>query len=189
MPYFKAAKLSLSDQIFILIGIITGASGGVGSAAVQLAKARGAFVIAITSKEKQQQLLSVGADQVINRSDELLTVLASNTIDVVIDLVAGKQWPQLLELLRPGGRYAVAGAIGGAMVNLDVRTLYLKDLSLFGCTVLHAGVFQALVRHIEQGKVKPLIAEVYALKDIPAAQRSFAQKQHVGKIVIDISQQ
>lgn len=176
-------KANVSQQERVLI---TGASGGVGSAAVQLAKARGAFVIAITSREKREQLLSIGADQVIDRSDNLLTVLASNSVDVVIDLVAGKQWPQLLELLRPGGRYAVAGAIGGAMVNLDVRTLYLKDLSLLGCTVLQAGVFQALIKHIEQSNIKPLVAEVYALKEIPAAQASFSQKQHVGKIVIDI---
>ena len=166
--------------------LITGASGGVGSAAVQLAKARGAFVIAITSKSKAQQLEELGADKVIFREDDLIQALGKNSVDVVIDLVAGEQWPALLEVLKPKGRYAVSGAIGGALVELDIRTLYLKDLTFFGCTVIEPEVFKSLVNFIEQEKIKPIVAQTFPLNEIVTAQKVFAQKQHLGKIVLTI---
>lgn len=105
----------------------------------------------------------------------------------MIDLVAGKQWPDLLEVLKPFGRYAVSGAIAGPLVELDVRTLYLKDLSLFGCTVLNEGVFQNLVRRIEASEITPIVASAFPLSQVPEAQKQFETKQHVGKLVIDIS--
>lgn len=166
--------------------LVTGASGGVGSAAVQLAKARGAEVIAVTSPSKAATLRSIGAAQTIGRDEDLKAVLGPNAIDVVIDLVAGPQWPTLLEIMRPGGRYAVSGAIAGPMVTLDVRTLYLKDLTFFGCTMLEPGVFPALVQRIEAGDIVPLVAETYPLRDIVIAQESFQQKSHVGKIVLTV---
>lgn len=167
--------------------LISGASGGVGSAAVQLAKARGAHVIAITSASKRQALTDIGADQVVTREDDLVSVLGENSVDVVIDLVAGEQWPTFLQVLSPGGRYAVSGAIGGAFVELDVRTLYLKDLSLFGCTVLAPNVFQNLIHYLEQGKIKPLVAKTYPLKEIVQAQEAFQKKNHLGKIVLTVA--
>ncbi|WP_409350861.1 alcohol dehydrogenase family protein [Vibrio sinaloensis] len=167
--------------------LISGASGGVGSAAIQLAKARGAKVIAITSNSKRQQVLALGADRVIERDQDLVQALGESCVDVVIDLVAGETWPQFLQVLKPKGRYAVSGAIGGAMVDLDVRTLYLKDLSFFGCTVLEPEVFGHLVEHIEQGRIRPLVALTYPLEEIETAQRVFLDKSHVGKIVLTVS--
>lgn len=166
--------------------LISGASGGVGSAAIQLAKARGASVIAITSPNKNEQVLELGADEVVPRNANLVEALGNNSVDVVIDLVAGDQWPQFLEVLRPKGRYAVSGAIAGAMVELDVRTLYLKDLSFFGCTVLEPEVFGNLVHHIEQGNIKPLVAQTFPLEDINQAQAAFQEKGHVGKMVLTV---
>ncbi|WP_248623609.1 zinc-binding dehydrogenase [Cobetia crustatorum] len=142
----------------------------------------------MTSEAKAQTLRELGADQVVSRDQPLTTALPGNSVDVVIDLVGGPQWPQLLELLRQGGRYAVSGAIGGAMVELDLRTLYLKDLSFFGCTVLEPEVFPNLIRHIEQGNIVPLVAETFPLEDIAKAQEMFQQKSHVGKIVLSVSQ-
>ncbi len=164
--------------------LITGASGGVGSAAVQLAKARGALVWAVTSPAKSDALHELGADEMIPRETDLTTMPGSNSLDVVIDLVAGDKWPQYLKVLRPGGRYAVAGAIAGPLVELDVRTLYLKDLSLFGCTVLEPEVFNNLIKRIEHGEVKPVVARSFALEEIREAQIMFLKKQHVGKIVL-----
>ncbi len=132
--------------------LVTGASGGVGSAAVQLAKARGAFVLAVTSPAKSDALGELGADETISRETNFKKVPGLNSVDVVIDLVAGDKWPQYLEILRPGGRYAVAGAIAGPIVELDVRTLYLKDLSLFGCTVLEPEVFNNLIKSSRKNK-------------------------------------
>jgi len=166
--------------------LVTGASGGVGSAAIQLAKARGACVWAVTSPAKSDALRELGADETISRETDLTVVPGLNSVDVVIDLVAGEKWPQYLEALRPGGRYAVAGAIAGPLVELDVRTLYLKDLSLIGCTVLEPEVFNNLIKRIEQGAIKPVVARSFALEEICDAQSLFLKKQHVGKIVLRI---
>lgn len=166
--------------------LITGASGGVGSAAVQLAKDRGANVIAITSPSKSDKVLSLGADKILLREDSLVQGLGSNSIDVVIDLVAGEKWPELFDVLRPSGRYAAAGAIGGPIVELDIRTLYLKDLSLFGCTVLDKDVFSNLIKCIEQNDIIPVVAKTFPLDQIAAAQKYFVTKRHTGKIVLTL---
>ncbi|WP_299659062.1 alcohol dehydrogenase family protein [uncultured Ruegeria sp.] len=167
--------------------LVTGASGGVGSATVQLAQARGAQVIAVTSAAKAETLLGLGAIRTLDRGADLVAALGANSVDVAIDLVAGPQWPSLLDVLRPGGRYAVAGAIGGPIVELDVRTLYLKDLSFFGCTVLEPQVFSNLVGRIEREEIKPLVAETYPLRSIATAQQAFSEKGYIGKIVLDLA--
>ncbi len=109
-------------------------------------------------------------------------------MDVVIDLVGGARWPELLVVLRPGGCYAVAGAIGGPIVELDIRTLYLKDLSLFGCTVLEPEVFTNLIEHIECGRISPLVAKTFPLERIADAQTEFMAKNHTGKIVLTLGE-
>ncbi len=166
--------------------LVTGASGGVGSAALQLAKARGAQVIAVTSPAKAETLLGLGAKQTLAREDSIVEELGRDSIDVVVDLVAGSQWPEFLDALRPGGRYAVAGAIGGPLVELDVRTLYLKDLSLFGCTVLEPAVFSNLIEHIERGRISPVVSNTFPIDQIADAQATFMSKRHVGKIMLTL---
>ncbi len=157
--------------------LITGASGGVGSAAVQLAKRRGAIVIAVVSAEKANNVKALGADHIVIRGDDPLTSLGPDNIDVVIDLVAGPQWPKLLNLLARGGRYAVAGAIAGPLVELDVRTLYLKDLTFFGCTFQEDIVFENLIGYIERCEIQPVVSKVYPLHDVVQAQKDFLAKK------------
>jgi NADPH:quinone reductase-like Zn-dependent oxidoreductase len=164
--------------------LITGASGGVGSAAVQLAKRRGAKIIAIAGASKAHAVMKLGAENVIPRGSNLLAALGAKSIDVIIDVVGGPEWPDLLEVLVPGGRYATAGAIAGPNVNLDLRTLYLKDLSLFGCTGLAPSVFRNLVGYIERGEIKSVVAQTFPLKDIVEAQETFLSKKHTGNIVL-----
>ena len=164
--------------------LITGASGGVGSAAIQLAKRRGAKVIAISSKAKSGAVVKIGADEIIYREDKLTDSLENEGVDVVIDLVAGKNWGSLLDVLKKGGRYAVAGAIAGPIVELDVRTLYLKDLVLIGCTFQNRDVFQNLIGYIERNEIKPFVSKTYPLKDIIIAQKDFVSKKYVGKLVL-----
>jgi NADPH:quinone reductase-like Zn-dependent oxidoreductase len=115
--------------------LVTGASGGVGSAAVQLAKRRGARIIAVAAASKAAQVLRLGASQVLPRDADLVAALGRESVDAVVDVVGGEQFPGLLEILRRGCRYAVAGAMAGPLVTLDLRTLYLKDLRLLGCTI------------------------------------------------------
>ena len=164
--------------------LITGASGGVGSAAVQLAKHRGAHVTAICGADKTSQVEALGADLVVSRDVDLRTAVGEEQIDVVIDVVGGTQFGALLSILKRGGRYAVAGAISGPVVELDLRTLYLKDLRLLGCTILEPMVFPNLIRAITRGDIKPLVAATFPLSEIIAAQQVFLSKRHVGKIVL-----
>ncbi|WP_424946053.1 alcohol dehydrogenase family protein [Candidatus Spongiihabitans sp.] len=167
--------------------LVTGASGGVGSAVVQLAKVRRAKVIAITSPAKSDNVKSLGADRILFREDNVVQALGSNSVDVVIDLVAGEQWSGLLDALKPSGNYATAGAIGGPLVELDVRTLYLKDLSLFGCTVLGKEIFSNLVRRIERNDIAAVVAMTFPLSQIAEAQKRFVAKSHTGKIVLTLA--
>ncbi len=166
--------------------VVTGASGGVGSAAVQLAARRGARVIAIAAPAKHDEVRALGADVMLPRDGDLSALVGRKSVDVVIDVVGGAMWPQLLGILRPGGRYATSGAIGGPWVELDLRTLYLNDLTLLGCTVLDADIFGNLVGYISRGEIRPIIAATFSLNDIVAAQKLFLTKQHVGKIVLTV---
>jgi len=164
--------------------LVTGASGGVGSAAVQLAKRRGAYVIAVASASKAGDLYAIGADEVIDRNADLVATTGRDSVDVVVDLVAGEVWPLLLDVLRRGGRYATAGAIAGPLVELDVRTLYLKDLTLIGCTFQDDIVFENLIGYVEADEIKPLVAQTFPLNEIGAAQEQFLAKKFTGKLVL-----
>jgi NADPH:quinone reductase-like Zn-dependent oxidoreductase len=165
--------------------LITGASGGVGSAAIQLAKRRGAYVVAVSSREKADVLTGLGADEVLDRKD----VFPPSSFDVVIDLVGGDRWPELVDTLVQGGRYVCAGAIAGPIVELDLRKLYLKDLTFFGCTHQEDRIFTDLVGYIENGEIRPLIAQTFDLSDLRLAQESFGAKSFVGKIVLRVEGQ
>jgi NADPH:quinone reductase-like Zn-dependent oxidoreductase len=164
--------------------LVTGASGGVGSAAVQLAARRGASVIAVASPAKAVEVLALGATRVLPREADLVATLGRGAVDAVIDVVGGGAFAALLDVLRRGGRYAVAGAIAGPTVALDLRTLYLKDLRLLGCTIFPPSVFTDLIGYIERGEIRPVLAGSYPLADIVAAQQAFLAKRHTGKIVL-----
>ena len=167
--------------------LVTGASGGVGSALVQLVKIRGAKVIAVCEPSKAEQLKTYGADEIVFRGSSYIEKIGKMKVDVVLDVVAGNQWPELLEILKKGGKYGVTGAIGGPLVEMDVRNVYLKDLSLFGSTYQTREAFQNLIGYIESGKIKPMVAAVFPLKDIVKAQEAFLAKEFVGKIVLDVA--
>lgn len=164
--------------------LITGASGGVGSAAVQLSKRRGARVIAVSGRDKIEQVRALGADEVVPRDAKLAERLGRDSVDVVLDVAAGPSFPELLDVLRRGGRYAVAGAIAGPIVELDVRTLYLKDLTFYGCTFQDDDVFENLMSYVERGEIRPHVGKVYPLSDIVQAQQDFLSKKITGKIVL-----
>ena len=164
--------------------LVTGASGGVGSGIVQLAKRRGCDVVAIAGADKQVDVRALGADLVVPRDADIVEALGRSSIDVVVDLVGGPGWPALLDVLSPGGRLATAGAIAGPIVELDLRTLYLGDLTLVGCTYQDEVVFENLVGYVERGEIRPVVAKTYPLRDIVEAQRDFVAKRFTGKLVL-----
>jgi NADPH:quinone reductase-like Zn-dependent oxidoreductase len=175
------ASLTAGERV-----LVTGASGGVGSAAVQLARRRGASVIAVAGRSKAAAVQALGASLVLAREADLLSALGRESIEVVIDTVGGNGFGQLLEVLVRGGRYTIAGAIAGPLVALDLRTLYLKDLRLLGCTIPEPEVFANLIGYIERGEIRPLISASYPLAEIVLAQNEFMRKSHIGKIVLTV---
>lgn len=160
--------------------LITGASGGVGLAAVQLAHARGAVVTGISSAPKAGVVREAGARDTLERGAEP----EANSYDVVIDVVGGDVWPALIRALVPGGHYAVSGAIAGPIVAADLRDIYLRDITIHGCSYQSREVFGQLVTLINQGSVRPLISRTYPLRDIALAQQDFLSKRLPGKLVL-----
>jgi NADPH:quinone reductase-like Zn-dependent oxidoreductase len=169
--------------------VIAGASGGVGSAAIQLCRLRGARVIAIAAPAKAESLQQLGADQVVDRNtDDLQAAIidaADGQVDVALDVVGGSMFMPLINSLRQGGRYSTCGAISGPVVEFDLRQLVYKDLQLTGATIVPPGTMRRLVSLIEQGLLKPLLAQTFSLKNLGKAQEMFMLKQHVGNIVVE----
>ncbi|GAA4692282.1 alcohol dehydrogenase family protein [Pseudonocardia yuanmonensis] len=170
--------------------LITGASGGVGLAAVQLAAARGARVVAVTSPEKEDLVREAGAAEVVHRDrDPARTAgaaarVAPDGLDAVVDVVGGPLLTRLLEHVRDGGRWVIAGAVGGASTELDLRRLYLHNISLIGSSMHTPTHFARLAEDAAAGRVRPRIAARYDLAAIHEAQEAFARSADVGKFVL-----
>jgi alcohol dehydrogenase len=149
-------------------------------AAVQLATAMGAEATGISSPSKAELVKSAGAVDVIARGAPIV----QDTYDAVIDVVGGEAWMSLIDALKPGGHYAVAGAIGGPIVEADLRRIYLRDITIHGCTYQPPEVFAALIDMVNTGSVRPLISGTYPMQDITRAQEDFQSKRFAGKLVL-----
>ena len=169
--------------------LVPGASGGVGSALVQLANRRGARTVALCGADKADAVRAIGAHAVLPRAPgdlhaALHEAIGRDTVSVVADVVGGALWPQLIDVLDRQGRYTCAGAIAGPVVSLDLRTFYLRDLTFTGATVVPPGTFADLVGYIERGEIRPLLAGTWPLEQLREAQQAFIDKRHVGNIVV-----
>lgn len=178
------ANVNATDTV-----LITGASGGVGSALIQLCKARGARVVAMASEAKHVSVAQLGPDAILPRAPSNLAAslaaeIGQNTVSVVADIAGGTYFSSVIDVLERGGRYTCSGAIAGPMVELDLRTLYLRDLTFTGSTVLDTDVFPRLIKIIESGAVRPVLAATYPLADLKLAQKAFIEKNHTGNIVV-----
>ncbi len=185
---------NMLDQAGVQTGdtvLITGASGGVGSALIQLANRRNATTIALATESKHAQLKPFCPDVLLGRApenlkSELKNAIGKETVTVIADVVGGDYWPDLIAVLARRGRYAVSGAIAGPVVPIDLRTLYLNDLRFFGCTVVPRGTFARLVQYIENAEISPIIGDVFPLEALQDAQQRLIDKQHVGNIVVTV---
>lgn len=170
--------------------VVSGASGGVGTATIQLARAGGARVVALASPAKADLLLGLGAEAVIDRHEpDLVAAIldhAGGPVDVAADVVGDRIFGALIETLKPGGRYSTAGAIAGPQVGFDLRHLIYKDLRFTGATVCPPGTFAAVIEAIESGLVRPLLAADFPLDRLVDAQEAFVAKRHVGNIVVTV---
>jgi len=169
--------------------LVTGAAGGVGGALLQLCRARGAIPYALTSAAKADAVAALGAEGVVLRDEgdwaaRLRSLLGEAEIDVVADVVAGPLFRELINLLRPEGRYTTAGAFAGPLVELDLRTVYLKHLQIHGSSQGTRQAFARLLEYIEAGKLDANLFATYPLSEFHRAQRDFMSKQYVGKLVV-----
>lgn len=184
MNMLRMAGLARSDTL-----LITGASGGVGTFLIQIAKHFGAHVVALAAPNKAEALIALGADAVIDRrasdwAEQVRNANLGRGFSLVADVVGGTAFETLLGLLARGGRYVVAGAIAGPLVSLDLRTLYLKSLSFFGSAAYEPDTFPALLQILAEGGLQPAIAGRFPLHEIQAAQEAFLAKAHVGSFVL-----
>jgi len=191
LPIAYGTAMGMLDRAQITAGetlLVTGASGGVGLAVVQLAVARGVRVVALTSASGRELVAASGATAAIDRhSDDVageIAQAAEGELDVVADVVGGWAFGALLDLLGTGGRWVVSGAIAGPVVDLDLRRLYLRRRRLIGSTMHTPTQFRRLVQVARAGDVAPHVDDTFPLAQIHAAQEAFAAPGRQGKIVI-----
>ncbi|TQN31682.1 NADPH:quinone reductase-like Zn-dependent oxidoreductase [Haloactinospora alba] len=183
MGMLERARITAGESV-----LVTGASGGVGLALVQLAAARGAHVIAITTRDKGELVSRAGARTVIHRdADDALGTIAQAVpkgLDAVADVAGGDSVNQIVPLLRDGGRWVIAGAVAGSVISFDLRRLYLHNLTLIGSSMHTPDHFAQLAEAARHGHITPRVAARYPLSEIHAAQHEFSRHTHVGKITI-----
>jgi NADPH:quinone reductase-like Zn-dependent oxidoreductase len=182
MPCAYGTAHNLLTRAGVAVGervLVTGASGGVGLAAVQLALLRGAEVTGQCSLSKSEPLRALNATVLARDSQP-----PAQSFDVVIDVVGGDGWQDRLDALRAGGRYATSGAVAGPMVKGDLRRIYLNDLTIHGATHQPREVFAGLVTIINTARIRPVVAKTYPLRDIALAQADLAAGRYAGKLVL-----
>jgi NADPH:quinone reductase-like Zn-dependent oxidoreductase len=185
LPIAYATALGMVERAGCHAGervLVTGASGGVGSAAVQITAARGCHVVAYTSPAKADIVARSGADEVVVRGRSRIEDLPE--VDVVLDVVGGEEFPRIFDRLGDGGRLATVGAIAGPVVQLDLRRLYLRQRRIIGSTMHTPEIFTGVAELARTGAVNPRVAATYPLAEIAAAQARFEQKDFVGKLIL-----
>ncbi|WP_114452140.1 zinc-binding dehydrogenase [Halopolyspora algeriensis] len=194
LPVAYGTALGMLERAGIEPGetvLVTGASGGVGLALVQLAAAREARVIALTSGAKQDAVRAAGATSVVSRetgdlTDAVAAAAGGQHLDAVADVAGGAFLDQLMPLVRDDGRWVIAGAVAGPVVTVDLRRLYLHNRQLIGSSMHTRAHFRRLARIAANGTLRPRIAARYPLTDIHHAQQAFLNHHHVGKIVLTV---
>jgi NADPH:quinone reductase-like Zn-dependent oxidoreductase len=185
LPIAYATALGMVERAGCRTGervLVTGASGGVGLAAVQIVAARGCHVVAYTSPTKAEAVAESGADEVVVRGRDRIEDLPE--VDAVLDVVGGDEFARILDRLGDGGRLATVGAIAGPVVQLDLRRLYLRQRRIIGSTMHTPEIFAGVAELARTGAVHPRVAATYPLEEIAAAQARFEQKDFVGKLVL-----
>jgi NADPH:quinone reductase-like Zn-dependent oxidoreductase len=170
--------------------LVTGASGGVSTAAIQIAKHIGATVFAVTSgPEKTARARELGADHVIDRlesdfSKEVWKATDKRGVDLAFDSVGEAVWPDLLRSLARGGRLVTYGATTGAAGRVEIRLTFWKQLQIIGTTMSSVSEFDAVMSLVFEKKLKPVIDVVWPLEDAHEAHRRLEAGDQFGKIVL-----
>ena len=168
--------------------VVGAASSGVGSIAIQVAKALGAHVVAVTSTEaKAARARALGADEVVLRTNDdfaaRLVEATGGRADLALDQT-GALWQPLLQSLRPGGRLVVIGQMASAVGTARVQTVYWKQVDILGSSMGSPDDFACLLAHVESSSWAPLVDSEHPLRDIHAAYARLDAADRVGKVVL-----
>jgi NADPH:quinone reductase-like Zn-dependent oxidoreductase len=169
--------------------LITGASGGVATAAIQIAKHIGARVYALTTAENIERVHELGADVVYDRtvgdfSKQLWGETGKRGVDVIFDSVGEALWPQLVRCVARGGRLVIYGATTGHNAPLDLRLVFWKQIEIIGTTMANRSEFEEVMRLVFTGALKPIIDSVLPLDRIREAHERLERGEQFGKIVL-----
>jgi putative PIG3 family NAD(P)H quinone oxidoreductase len=194
---FERGRLQAGESI-----LIHGGSSGIGTAAIQLARARGSRVFATAgSAEKCAACERLGADRAVNYRDEDFTAAISDAtggrgVDVVLDMVGGDYFAKNIDVLAVEGRLVEIATLKGVKAEVNIQTIMQRRLTITGSTlrarpVAEKGVIAAAVkRHVwpllESGAVKPIIHATFSLRDAASAHRLMESSAHIGKIVLTV---
>ncbi len=170
--------------------LVTGGSGGVSTAAVQIAKLAGATVIAVTSgPDKVRRLGALGADFVFDRlktdfAAELRKVTEKRGVDLAFDSVGEAVWPAIIRSLARDGRLVTYGATTGPGGQIDIRLTFWKQLQIIGTTMSNRAEFERVMSLVFRQEVKPVIDVVWPLERAREAHERLEAGQQFGKIVL-----
>jgi putative PIG3 family NAD(P)H quinone oxidoreductase len=179
--------------------LVHGGGSGIGTFAIQLAKALGATVVVTARAEKHERLRALGADLVIDyANDDFVAVTREFTggvgADVVLDIVGAKYLARNIEVLAPNGRISVIGLLGGRKAELDLGLLMSKRGSVSSTSLrarppadkarIVAGVRREVWPLVEAGAIRPIIDTTMSLAEAAEAHRLMEESNHLGKIVL-----
>jgi NADPH:quinone reductase-like Zn-dependent oxidoreductase len=177
--------------------LVLGASGGVGTGCVLLAKMLGAEVIACASSdEKMQRLKELGADEVVDYTKVDWSKWAiekygkpqrrsyEGGVDVVVNFTGGDTWVPSLRCLKRGGKLLVCGATAGHDPKEDLRYVWSFELKIIGSNSFYDDNLQALMQLIQEGKMKPVIDKVLPLEQAAEGLRLIRDREVIGKVVV-----
>ncbi|HLE33705.1 MAG TPA: zinc-binding dehydrogenase [Bacteroidota bacterium] len=190
---FLTAWQMLVDKARVRPGedvLVMGASSGVGSAGLQIAKLFGARVIAVTSSEKKaDHARMLGADETIIRTKgnivkEVRALTAKRGVDVVFEHVGSSVWDDCIKSLAKGGRLVTCGATSGFDAATDLRYIFYKQLQILGSTMGRKGDLITILKFFEEGKLKPVIDRVIPLDQVREGHRLLEEGTQFGKIVM-----
>jgi D-arabinose 1-dehydrogenase-like Zn-dependent alcohol dehydrogenase len=171
--------------------LITGASGGVGLHAIQMVKHLGARALAVTSSEnKAGRLQEMGADEVIVAPDlqfarEARRRTGNRGVDVILEITGSLTFDQSLRALAPAGRLVVVGNLETRSVSLNPGLVILKELEIIGSFATSTSELREVFDLVQEGRLRPVIAEVLPLSEAAGAHRRLQERAVVGRLVLN----
>lgn len=179
------AKLKKNETI-----LIYGATSGIGSAAIQIAKSIGSKVITtVGSKNKIKYAEKFNPDYILLHSEnnyvkEIKDITNNRGVDVVFEHIGPDTWQNSLKLLARGGRIVTCGATTGKSVNIDLRHLFMKQQSILGSTMASIKTFKEVMKNINNNKYRPFVDEVFKYSNFYDAYMRMQNRNQTGKIVL-----